>query len=129
METAGSGSTWKASEAAWGILLSAVRTRQPAYHDAFGHGFWDDLDAHPEVAASFDALMGTGHGVPDSDVLLDPVDCVKMQTVVDVGGGTAMLLTQILRVWPHLDGRLVDLPRTVAPSGESLLRPRAWRIP
>ena len=45
---------------AWGTLLSAVRTGKPAYHEVFGRGFWEDLDAHPAVAASFDALMGVG---------------------------------------------------------------------
>jgi len=60
---------------AWGTLLSAVRTGKPAYHEAFGRGFWEDLEAHPEIAASFDALMGpAGHGVPDWRVLVDPAD-------------------------------------------------------
>ena len=36
---------------AWGTLLSAVRSGKPAYHEAFGRGFWDDLEAHPEIGA------------------------------------------------------------------------------
>src|SRR5438067_10584228 len=32
---------------AWGTLLSAVRTGQPAYQERFGLPFWEDLDAHP----------------------------------------------------------------------------------
>jgi len=103
---------------AWGTLLSAVRTGRPAYHEVFGRGFWEDLDAHPEVAASFDALMGPGHGVPDSEVLLDPADWNSVRTVVDVGGGTGSLLAEILRARPAVRGILVDLPRTVARSGE-----------
>jgi len=31
---------------------------------AFGLSFWEDLEAHPEIAASFDALMGPGHASP-----------------------------------------------------------------
>jgi len=103
---------------AWGTLLSAVRTGRPAYHEAFGRGFWDDLDAHPDIAASFDALMGPGHGVPDPEVLLDPADWNSVRTVVDVGGGTGALLAEILRARPAVRGILVDLPRTVARSGE-----------
>src|SRR5579872_7332794 len=50
---------------AWGSLLGAVRTGVPAYHTVFGRPFWEDLEAHPDVAASFDALMGpAGHGYP-----------------------------------------------------------------
>jgi SAM-dependent methyltransferase len=104
---------------AWGTLLSAVRSGKPAYHEAFGRGFWDDLDAHPEIAAKFDALMGpAGHGVPDWRVLVDPADWESVRTVVDVGGGTGTLLAEILRARPEVRGTLVDLPRPVARSGE-----------
>ena len=56
---------------AWGSLLTAVRTGRPAYASVFGRDFWDDLAAHPELAAQFDALMGPeGHGRPDPEVLV-----------------------------------------------------------
>ncbi len=100
----------------WSTLLAAVRTGRPAYDQVFGRGFWDDLDAHPDVAASFDALMGPGHGVPDPEVLIDPTGWDSIRTVVDVGGGTGSLLAEVLRVRPHVRGTLVDLPRTVARS-------------
>jgi 2,7-dihydroxy-5-methyl-1-naphthoate 7-O-methyltransferase len=104
---------------AWGTLLSAVRTGKPAYHEVFGREFWDDLDAHPDIAAGFDALMGpAGHGVPDPEVLPNPADWKFIKTVVDVGGGTGALLAEVLRSRPNLHGTLVDLPRTVARSSE-----------
>jgi hypothetical protein len=102
---------------AWGTLLSAVRTGRPAYHEAFGRGFWQELDAHPDIAASFDALMGpAGHGVPDPQVLPDAVDWKFVKTVVDVGGGTGAILAEVLRARPEVRGILIDLPRTVARS-------------
>src|SRR5262249_50287980 len=53
---------------AWGTLLTYVRTGAPAYHELFGLPFWEDLAAHPDLAASFDALMGpAGHGTPNPD--------------------------------------------------------------
>ncbi len=104
---------------AWGTLLSAVRTGKPAYHEALGRPFWEDLDAHPAISASFDALMGPpGHGVPDPEVLLDPADWDSIRAVVDVGGGTGALLAEVLRARPEIRGTLVDLPRTVARSGD-----------
>lgn len=102
---------------AWGSLLSAVRTGAPAYHEIFGRPFWEDLQAHPEIAASFDALMGPGHGTPDPEVLVSG-GWESVRTVVDVGGGTGSLLAEILRARPTLRGTLVDLPVTVARSGE-----------
>jgi SAM-dependent methyltransferase len=104
---------------AWGTLLSAVRTGKPAYHEVFGRGFWDDLDTHPEIAASFDALMGpAGHGTPDPHVLVDPAEWASVKTVVDVGGGAGWLLAEVLRAHPHVRGTLVELPRTVARSAK-----------
>jgi hypothetical protein len=97
----------------WSTLLAAVRTGRPAYHTVFGRPFWDDLEAHPELAAQFDALMGPGHGIPDPDVLPDGA-WADVRTIVDVGGGTGMLLAEILRAQPSVRGVLVDLPRTVA---------------
>lgn len=102
---------------AWGSLLTAVRTGAPAYHTVFGRPFWEDLEAHPEIAASFDALMGPGHGSPDPEVLVTG-GWDSVRTVVDVGGGTGSLLAEILRARPTVRGTLVDLPPTVARSGE-----------
>ena len=103
---------------AWGSLLSAVRTGAPAYHEVFGRPFWEDLQAHPDLAASFDALMGpAGHGIPDPEVLVTG-GWESVHTVVDVGGGTGSLLAEILRARPTVRGTLVDLPATVARSGE-----------
>ena len=87
---------------AWGTLLKYVRTGASAYQDVFGTPFWEDLDAHPEVGASFDALMGeAGHGVPDPDIQL-AAGWDAVRTVVDVGGGTGGLLAQILRTRQRL---------------------------
>jgi hypothetical protein len=101
----------------WSALLSAVRTGKPVFQEVFGRPFWEDLDANPRVAASFDELMGLpGHGTPDPDVLPGG-NWDAVQTMVDVGGGTGALLAEILRARPALRGTLVDLPRTVNDSG------------
>ena len=100
---------------AWGGLLQSVRTGAPAYHAIFGRPFWEDLEAHPQLAESFDALMGPGHGTPDAEVLIAG-DWDSVRTVVDVGGGTGSLLAEILRAHPEVRGTLVDLPATVARS-------------
>ena len=102
----------------WGTLLDYVRTGRPSYQRIFGRPFWEDLAAHPEIAAEFDALMGpAGHGVPDYDVELTG-GWETVRTVVDVGGGTGALLVSLLKRHPATRGILVDLPGTVARAGE-----------
>ena len=103
---------------AWGTLLGYVRTGSSAYHERFGLSFWDDLNAHPEVGASFDTLMGPpGHGTPSPDFDITG-GWESVRSVVDVGGGTGAMLAELLRKWPEIHGTLVDFPRTVALSGE-----------
>jgi uncharacterized glyoxalase superfamily protein PhnB/SAM-dependent methyltransferase len=99
---------------AWATLPTYVRTGRSAYHEVFGAPFWDDLAAHPEIGADFDALMGiAGHGVPDPWFeIAGGWDSIR--TVVDVGGGTGAMLAEILRARPGIRGTLVDLPGTVA---------------
>jgi hypothetical protein len=99
---------------AWGTLLTYVRTGTPAYQDLFGLPFFEDLATHPELAADFDALIGpAGHGFPDPDFQVTG-GWEAIKTVVDVGGGTGAMLAGILRLHPHVQGILVDLPQTAA---------------
>ena len=97
---------------AWATLPTYVRTGTPAYKDAFGLPFWEDLDAHPEIGASFDAMMGpAGHGECNGEFEIEG-GWERVRTVVDVGGGTGAMLAAILRLRPKVHGILVDLPKT-----------------
>ncbi len=101
---------------AWGTLLQLSRTGKPAYDQVFGVSFWEDLETHPQLAASFDALIGPpGHGIPDPEFQISG-GWERIKTLVDVGGGTGAMLAEILRTRRYLDGILVDLPRTVTRS-------------
>jgi hypothetical protein len=103
---------------AWGTLLQYVRSGEPAYAQVFGLGFWEDLDAHPQIAASFDAIIGPpGHGTPSPDFQISG-GWGAVRTVVDVGGGTGAMLAEILRAQPHTRGILVERPATAARSAE-----------
>lgn len=104
---------------AWSTLPKFVRTGRPAYHEVFGRPFWEDLEANPDIAASFDALIGpAGHGDFNASFPLT-AGWEAIRTVVDVGGGTGAMLAAMLRADPRLRGTLVELPRTVARAAET----------
>ncbi|MEV4896990.1 methyltransferase [Nonomuraea sp. NPDC055795] len=92
-------------------LLHTVRTGLPAWETVFGADIWSYLTAHPRMSATFDAMMADG-----ADYLADAAggyDWSGARHVVDVGGGTGMLLAEVLGAFPDLRGTLVDLPGTV----------------
>ena len=98
----------------WSTMLAYVQTGRTAFAQVFGRPFWEDLEANPKVAESFDALIGiVGHGTPDPRFPLT-IGWEKVRRVVDVGGGTGAMLAEVLRAHPHVRGTLVDVPRTVA---------------
>ncbi len=99
---------------AWPTLLTLVRTGSSGYSEVFGVPFWEDLAAHPSLAASFDALMGhKGYSVPRPDIPMS-AGWPAVRTVVDIGGGTGSMLASLLAAHPSLHGILVDQPATVA---------------
>ena len=103
---------------AWSTLLHFTRTGESAYADLFGRPFFDDLRANPSLADSFDAIIGPpGHGAPNPEFNITD-GWESIHTIMDVGGGTGALLAEILRLYPHIRGILVDLPDTVARSSE-----------
>jgi 2,7-dihydroxy-5-methyl-1-naphthoate 7-O-methyltransferase len=90
-------------------LLHSVKTGEAAYGTVHGRPFWADLDAHPELGDSFDALMADQqhHTAPQVAAIYD---WTAVQHVVDIGGGDGGLLTELLSSHPHLRGTLVDRP-------------------
>jgi hypothetical protein len=100
---------------AWETIPTLVKTGRSGYAERFGRGFWEDLAAHPELAAEFDDLIGPGgHAAPDARFELAGTGWDEVRTVADVGGGTGAMLRELLALRPGLEAILVDLPGTVA---------------
>jgi SAM-dependent methyltransferase len=97
-----------AMDRAYGGMLGAVRTGQPAYPAVAGRGFWEDLAADARLAASFSSLMEAHSAELAGDVVAG-YPWAGRTLVVDVGGGTGTLLARILSAHPRLRGILVDL--------------------
>jgi hypothetical protein len=100
-------------------ILHAVRTGQPGFDAAHGMSLFEYLAGHPEDAAVFDAAMleRTAAFAPS---VAAGYDFSEARTAVDVGGGRGILLAEILRGNPHLQGTLLELPDVAAGAGAVL---------
>lgn len=95
------------------FLTDAVRTGRPVYEVAYGRPYYEDIADDPRLLAEFDGFAHwyTGRSVAD---LVEGYHWDRVGTVVDVGGGSGMLLTRLLLAYPGLRGVLVDLPSSAA---------------
>jgi hypothetical protein len=98
-------------------LAHTVRTGEPAWEQVFGQPFWAYLDANPAIGASFDATMAVDAG---SAAVADGYDWTTVRHVADIGGGTGLLIAEVLRRHPRLQGTLAELPETAARAREYL---------
>jgi hypothetical protein len=107
---------------AWEEFLYSLRTGRPALLEAYGKELFAFLAANPQEGAYFNEAMVGMHGA-DGPAVVEAYDFSSFRTVVDIGGGTGMLLTTILRAHEHLRGMLLELPETV-PQARSLVETR-----
>jgi hypothetical protein len=93
----------------WTRLLQAVRTGSLGRDESW---FYGEL-ARTGRGRSFDALMAL-QVEPNAQRIADDYDWSSVTHVVDVGGGTGVMLRTLLDRHPHLRGTLFDLPQVVA---------------
>jgi hypothetical protein len=113
----------------WGALDEAVKAGKPAFDHVHGMPFFDYLSSHPAEAAIFNAAMEDGSQI-HLDEILGAYDFSALTKIVDIGGGSGAMLRGILRMHPHLEGVLYDLPAafTGVPADARLSEPRLERI-
>jgi hypothetical protein len=101
----------------WSALLHSVRTGETAFEKKFGLGHWAYLERNPEAGEMFKAAMAAHPCHTEVPRLYDFARC---RSVVDVGGGVAQLLIEILRAYPATRGILLERPE-VTPTAEQAL--------
>lgn len=94
---------------ALGSLLYAVETGQSAFEHALGTDFWEYMGTHPAVNNAFTAGM-TARAESIVNEIVAAYDFSPFATIVDVGGGEGVLLSQILATHSASAGILYDLP-------------------
>jgi hypothetical protein len=98
---------------AWDNLDQAVRHGTSGFELATGIGVFDYLTDHPDESADFHAFQAhvTRRNVA---ALLARHEFPPNATIVDIGGGSGTLLSQVLRHQPGLRGVLFDRPEVMA---------------
>lgn len=90
-------------------LTDVIKTGRPAAPQVLGIGFWEYLSQRPAEQAVFsDAMAEQAQllSLPCVDLLSWPAAA----TIVDVAGGTGVLLATVLQAAPDARGILVDQP-------------------
>lgn len=94
-------------------LLDSLRDGGTAFERAYGARFFDHLDHHPDAAAVFHASMA-GRAEREARDVVAAYDFTRLRRLVDVGGGSGVLLAAIMRAAPSLHGVLTDRPEAIA---------------
>lgn len=105
---------------AWADVDHSVRTGQPAFDKVFGQPLFEYLSERPEEAKLFDAAMTGIHG-GETQPMIAATDFGAYETLIDIGGGNASVLIEILRAAPSTRGVVFDLPHVVGRT-EQILR-------
>ncbi len=106
---------------AWADLLHSVQTGQTGFEHRFGRPLFDYLGDHPEQAAMFDRAMVSIHG-RETAAILDAYDFRSFKRIVDIGGGNASQMVEILQKHRNLSGMVFDLPHVVERARDALQR-------
>ena len=93
-------------------LLAAVRNGGTAFEHVHGAHFFEHLHHHPDQYDVFQASMA-GRAQQEARDVVAAYDFAVLRKLVDVGGGPAVLLAEILRSATELYGVLMDTESTV----------------
>jgi hypothetical protein len=100
-------------------LLEAVRAGGAAFERAYGSSLFAYLSAHPAQGEAFQRSMTDRSRQEAVDVVAAYV-FGNFGRLVDVGGGTGVLLAQIIAATPGLRGVLFDRPEVIEQAQERL---------
>ena len=96
---------------AFSRLHDTVMTGRSGFELTFGEPFHSYLESHPDVSASYGAA--TDSTVESFQEAIAAYNFSSFSTIVDVGGGSGVLLTCLLRAYPDIRGVLFELPAVI----------------
>jgi SAM-dependent methyltransferase len=98
---------------AWGDLVPTLQTGGPAFDRCFGISRFEFLTQHPDTAVAFNDAMAT-MAAQNAAAVVGAYDFSRSRQIVDVGGGTGVLMRAMLGGAPGATGVLFET-EAVAP--------------
>jgi hypothetical protein len=96
----------------FGGILHSIETGKPARAKLFGKSDWEYMQQHPELASIFDNAM-TSLSAMQAPAIAAAYDFGAWESIMDIGGGNGILLSQILKTHKSLRGVLADQPHVL----------------
>lgn len=104
---------------AYGELMHTVKTGEIAHDKVQGMSSFEYYAQNEEVGKIFNRAM-TNLSLLSAPAIVEAYDFSGINKLVDIAGGHGLLLAAILKVNPHLQGVLFDLPFVIEGAGEPL---------
>jgi len=104
-----------------GDMFYCVRTGKNAFEHKFSTSPFEYLEKHPEENSVFNKAM-TETAELSGSIMVDSYPFRRYKTIVDIGGGQGLLLTQILAENVSVAGILVDQPHVADTAMENFKR-------
>jgi hypothetical protein len=105
----------------WEDLPYSIRTGKPSFEKVHGVSHFEYFRRNPEMEAIFDQCM-TDWSHNDALAVTKAFDFSRCRTIVDIGGGHGILLTNILKVNPHVRGVLFEQHQVIEGAQSRLKR-------
>jgi len=107
--------------ALWGEMLTTAKTGESASQRIFGLPFYDYLAHNTAVGSLFDRVMASaGWARYRFRPAVDAYDFGQFRLIVDGGGGTGALMTEILNAYARPVGVVFDVPRLAEDARQSI---------
>ncbi|OMO59712.1 O-methyltransferase, family 2 [Corchorus capsularis] len=105
--------------APWHCFSQCVKEGGVAFKKAHGSEIWDFASEKPEFNGLFNNAMACTAKIASSAIVMGYKEGLgRIGSLVDVGGGTGGLISEIVKANPHIKGINFDLPHVVSTAPE-----------
>ena len=104
---------------AWSGLLHTVKTGESGFAHVFGGSIYEHMDKNPETARVYDRAM-EDLARPVGALLARDFDFGGARKVVDVGGGSGVIVRTLMKFHPQIEGVVLDREDVVHRAAQSV---------